>query len=103
MPTRWGSTLLMVSRYLKIDNVLRLAHEHIVRFNIKFQGSGPAAPITLSEKNLMLSIISLIQYFYNATEILSRTNELTGNCVDMLTSGIISNLDRFRKKEKKLN
>lgn len=59
MGTRWGSTYIMLKRYLKIDKVLREAHEELVIDRVKYNDKGPSDPLKPKEKAIVEVLVNV--------------------------------------------
>lgn len=98
--TRCVSTLSMISRYLKINDILGSVYEQTVREKVNFQSNWPADPITPSQKTIIQSFISYLEYVDNSIALHGQTSEPTINKVEVFISEIISHHELFTYKEK---
>lgn len=94
--TRWGSTIAMLKRYLKIESVLSNAHFLMMKDGVRFTDTGPADPLTPREKALVEVLITVLGDTDASTTVLGKAHHPTVQDVDVLTAGTIALLDSYR-------
>lgn len=90
--TRWGSTMLMVKRYLQIEPHMTSATDKFVQDKVKFIGKGPAERPTSREKRSLESIVNILKDCEAATTLLRREKAPTMNIMDICTATIVGKL-----------
>lgn len=92
-----GSTLSMCDRYLKIDSVLRTAHDKIVNDKVRVTGKGPADPLTPVQRHTVINLTAVLRNVEESTSSLGKSSAPTSQDADVFAAGIIAALDNLLK------
>lgn len=93
---RWGSTLATCKWNVKIERVIKDAHQSFIREPLS---NTESIDETLIETVLFQDIINVLQGIDDVTMILSKSNSPTIQDVEVLTASIISLVNTFQKSQ----
>lgn len=94
--TRWGSTIAMIKRYLRIEAVLSDATTAMMRDGAHLGSSGPADPLLPRQKALLEILTTVLVDAEASTAHLGNSHDATTQHVEVCCAGIVQQLDEIR-------
>lgn len=96
--TRWGSTAVMIRRFLYLEPYLTTATDKLFADKVSWSGDGPGNRPTPRERMILEAVLEIVKSIDQSTSILGRQSGPTMHLKDICTAGILRKLQTLQSQ-----